>query len=215
MSKQSIQLARFNGWESVTVGAKKLPAVKLKYTRLDGDTPQDMELQYLLGSLPKESGEVLQATKVGDEFVLVKEEGKPYTNAKGITVTPWNLKEIRNAATFVAKEKKAFTPYNKAEKKEYDTTGIKVGAARNQAIALLVGLDKTLFSNTVDRNIVLNIVDEWAYEIIKRQQVQEDNVRNKTEPVSVATSEDVHNLAQQQQQQNQDQYHDAGDEIPF
>lgn len=190
MAKQSIQLCEFVGWEKTTVGAKNTPAVNVNYIRKDGkDAGKQNTVRYLIGTLDDNSGTILKALKKGDEFVVVKEE---VPNAKDPSKPYWNLKEFRAATTFVAKP--AYNPGGYGgggAKKEYDTTGIKVGAARNQAIAFLAATKGTNFN--------LDDVDKVAYEIIKRQQIQEDNIRNNKVDTTTKLRNEENNKQMQQE----------------
>lgn len=198
MGKQSIQLAQFIKWEKTTIGPKNTPAVNVTYTRLDGDyAGKELTVRYLVGTLDEASGEVLKSLKAGTKFVVVKEE---IPNKKDPAKPYWNLKEFRKADTFV--EKPAYTSGkgNYGAKKEYDTTGVKVGAARNQAIAFLAATKGT--------NFTLDDVDKIAYEIIKRQQKQEDAVRGGEE-----TTEKINN--EENDKQNQQAVYLEPEELPF
>lgn len=175
----STQLAEFKKWEKTTVGAQNTPAVNVLYKRLDGDAPKDMTVRFLTGKLPEASQKVLKELKEGDKFVVVKEKSGEY----------WNLKEFQAASEW--KEKPAYTP-NKQwagksggsyTKPAYDDTGVKVGAARNQALAYLAATWKGQESFTLDD------VDKTAYEIVQRQAAMEANVRA---GVSVAPTTEEH-----------------------
>lgn len=190
MAKQSIQLCEFVGWEKTTVGAKNTPIVNVNYVRKDGkDAGKQSTVRYLIGTLDDNSGTILKGLKKGDEFVVVKEE---VPNTKDPAKPYWNLKEFRAATTFVAKP--AYNPGGYGgggAKKEYDTTGIKVGAARNQAIAFLAATKGTNFN--------LDDVDKVAYEIIKRQQIQEDNIRNNKVDTTTKLRNEENNKQMQQE----------------
>lgn len=203
MNKISTQLATFVKWEKTTVGAKNLPAVNVHYVRKDGkDAGKEMSVRYLVGTLDESSGAILKTLKEGMDFVIVKEETP---NPKDPTRPYWNLKEFKSADGFVPKT--AYVPhagYGGAggAKSEFNTIGIKVGAARNQSIAFL--------SATKGANFTLDDIDAVAYDIIKRQQVQEDNVKNNTIPTTKV------NLANEENDKNNQHFEqEEDDDIPF
>lgn len=192
MGKQSTQLAQFVKWEKTTIGPKNTPAVNVTYTRLDGDyAGKELTVRYLVGTLDEASGEVLKSLKAGTKFVVVKEEmpnksdpKKPY----------WNLKEFRKADTFV--EKPAYTSGkgNYGAKKEYDTTGVKVGAARNNAVAILSATG-ALSGLSIQK--ALDLVDEVSFQIVSRQEAQE--IRVKKEGIEDADNKKLESDKQNQQ----------------
>lgn len=163
--KTSVQLAEYIDSKDVDIGPQNIPGREINYKRLDGDEPgKAMAAKYIKGNIPEESRQLLSKLKAGDKFVVVKQlDGKW-----------WNLKEFRDGSTWVDKPvKKPWTGGGGGksfEKKDYDQTGVKVGAARNQAIAFLAA--------TKGNNFTLDDVDSTAYDIVKRQQAQEDNVRS-------------------------------------
>lgn len=172
MGKQSIQLCEFVGWEKTTVGAKNTPAVNVNYIRKDGkDAGKQNTVRYLIGTLDDNSGNILKGLKKGDEFVVVKEE---VPNTKDPAKPYWNLKEFRAATTFVAKP--AYNPggYGGGAKKEYDTTGVKVGAARNNAVAILSATG-ALSGLSIQK--ALDLVDDVSFQIVSRQEAQEIKVK--------------------------------------
>jgi len=199
--KTSTQLAEFVSADSnVTVGKNNTPGVKVDYKRLDGDEPgKAQSVTYIKGKIPEESRQLLSKLKTGDKFVVVKvkKENEVY----------FNLSEFKDASTWVAPPpKKPWTGGGKSyEKKEYDQTGVKVGAARNQAIAFLAATKGTKFT--------LDDVDSVAYEIVKRQQTQEDAVRvgiNKHQ-----AQDDIIRQQQEEQLANEQHNRDLDDDIDF
>ncbi len=134
MSDTSTQLAKFVKRESTVVGKNNTPAVNVHYTRIDGESPKDMTVRYLVGKLPEASKNVLQTLSTGDEFVVVKQKEGEY----------WNLKEFKTADTFVAPPPKA--PWGGSSSSSsgsknttsstYNTAGVKVGAVLHDAVAL-------------------------------------------------------------------------------
>ncbi len=166
MSRESRQLATLET-KPTKVGDK----IEFTYTRKDGDSPKSGQKAGQLMSLMSDALKTqLKTLDVGSEVVVVKTESE--ANAKGVSY--WNLSAIEDAATFVAKPKSTWAGGNKSgyQKKEYDDTGVKVGAARNQAIAFL--------SATMGNKYTLDDVDTIAYEIVERQAAMESNIRNKT-----------------------------------
>lgn len=208
-TKKSQQLGQYTKRESITLGAKATPATKIIYTRLDGDyAGKETNVTYFTGTLDEASTNVLKSLKEGDKFVINKISAP---NAKDPTRPFWNLESFSPADTFV--EKPAYVPraggFTAASKKEYDQTGVKVGAARNQAIALLTGIDFLPKGTTIKNAIqtVLDIVDQWAYEIVKRQSAMEDNIRAGIDITPKLEQ------ALESQQQNRDEYEE--EELPF
>jgi hypothetical protein len=111
----------------------------------------------------------------------------------------WSLNSISEATQEQlqqAAEKKA--QYNNNKGGSYDNTGVKVGAARNQAIAYLAAV-KDKFN--------LNDVDEAAYEILERQAAMEKNYKDGINPFEEETKN-------QQEQDTQDAL-ENDDDVPF
>jgi hypothetical protein len=163
MGKKSTQLAEFVKMESTTVGKNNTPANVLHYKRLDDDSNKESKVTFLVGKVPGAS-EVLGAAKVGDHFVLEKEE-----NDKGF----WNASAFKPVTEWKPKPKKEYSQsggYSKGEWKPKDETGVKVGAARKQAMTFLAA--------TKGKSFTLDDVDTLAYEMLKRQAAQEAVVRN-------------------------------------
>jgi hypothetical protein len=169
--KSSTQLARYVSHKAVAIGAKQLPGVELTYVRLDGETPTESKVTYLKGYLPEPSQTIAKQFTKDYEFVIVK---KQTPNPKNPSQPFWNLQEFKDKSEWVEKPKKqwgsGWAKPGTTSSKPFDDTGIKVGAARNQAIAFLSATKGKAFS--------LDDVDATAYEIVKRQAVQEENVRS-------------------------------------
>lgn len=90
----------------------------------------------------------------------------------------WNLTK---ASTASASNSGSSTQQQQPAKKPFDDVGVKVGASRNQAIAIL-GSFKSGGKGTLVE--YLNEVDALSYEIVVRQAAQEDNVRAGTNPAT-------------------------------
>lgn len=190
---QSVQLGIYDHFTSDD------NVVTLHYDREDGDKKGANTGKYLKGTLGENSINILKNIKKGDKFVVVK-EAKTTKDGKQF----WNVVELRSADTFVPKEKKEWKGKNNYEKKEYDQTGVKVGAARNQAIAYLSAIQGDNFD--------LDDVDRIAYEIVRRQAIMEDNVRKNIDPNNndIDNNPNVDTALMQQD----DDYSDL-DDIPF
>ena len=186
-NKISRGLGEYEGASDVKLGKKGTPGKEIKYTGLDGNNKGKAGLKavYLIGTIDEASRKFLATLKPGGKFVVVKTKkpGEEYYNVSG----------FESAEGYTPKE--AWTgnkagggggKYNPAAKKEYDTTGVKVGAARNQAIAFL--------SATKGAKFTLDDVDVTAYEIVKRQQVQEDVVRSGASAPGAATESNTQDL---------------------
>lgn len=165
MTKQSVQKARLVGELEGYLTKTGLHGTKLKYVHMKDDgTEKETTVQMLNKYLNSDSTAVLEKLKIGSEFVVVKEEQGEY----------WNFKELRDISTYVAKpaweggQKSGYTRQS-GGKSNYDDTGVKVGASRNQAIAYLAATKGTKFT--------LDDVDTVAMEIVKRQAAMETAVR--------------------------------------
>ncbi len=127
------------------------------YKRLDGNNPgEETKGGAFVASLSESSKDLIKA---GGTFVVVKTKAGKF----------WNLTEVVDVSTYVEKPKSTYTGTKSYSSSTYDTTGVKVGAARNQAIAFLAATKGTKFT--------LDDVDAIAYEIVTRQAKQEDTVR--------------------------------------
>lgn len=206
-NKVSRGLGAFESSNDVKLGKKGTPGKEILYTGLDGNNKGKAGLKavYLIGTIDDASRKVLASLKSGDKFVVVKTKkpGDEYYNVSGFeSAEGYTPKAAWTGNKFT--EGGASTRMSGADrysKKEFDTTGIKVGAARNQAIALLTGIDFFPKATTIKdpMKTVLDVVDQWAYEIVKRQQVQEDVVRSGT-----STPQQEVELANAQMQQDLD-----------
>lgn len=116
----------------------------------------------------------------------------------------WSLADIREATNDDVQQAQAKrSQYNNNKpQSNYDNTGIKVGAARNQAIAFLAATKK---------GFSLDDVDQVAYEILTRQAKMEKNHREGVNPFEdqAEAANEVHN--------NGDAIDDEqfSDDIPF
>jgi hypothetical protein len=196
-------LGQYVRHEPIKVGKNGTPAIKVYYTRQDGEQKgKEQSVQYLVGKLDEASKAILkEASASAGLFNVVKEKKE--------TDEYYNFVRFQAADTFVEKEKKPWTGgkqwqaevernYIKGPKKEYDQTGVKVGAARNQAIAFLAATKGSAFT--------LDDVDEMAYVIVKRQQRQEDLVRSG----GLERQQEEEGLSNQQHNQDLDD-----EELPF
>lgn len=148
-----------------TLKAGKADRVVLHYELLDGPKKGEVwKIGALFVKLDEASRKKIKAVKSGDvvEIDLLKEGNY------------WNLKSIGDADS-TPKATSTYKPYEKKSSNNDDNlTGIKVGAARNQAIAFL--------SATKGANFTLDDVDATAYEIIDRQATQEKTVKSGVKP---------------------------------
>lgn len=192
--KTSYGLGKYVKHEQIKVGKNGTPAIKVTYIRQDGEQKgKEQSIKYFVGKLDDVSKEILKTASASAGLFNVVKEKKPGDEY-------YNFVKFQAADTFVEKPASTWTgnkggSWGKSEKKEYDTTGVKVGAARNQAIAFLAATKGSKFT--------LDDVDSTAYEIVKRQQAQEDAVRSgKTAPFT--TQEQELELSYTQAQQDLD-----------
>jgi len=165
---KSTKLGVFVKFEDTTIGKYGTPARIVHYT----DNGEARKAQYFKGKLDEASVNVLKALKVGDKFTVTKVKAGQY----------WNLESFGDAANYTPKP-----AYNGGggfrkpfEKKEFDNTGIKVGAARNQALqAMLVQADKY---KSMTQEKLLDALDDIAIEIYRRQAAMEALLKG--EPVA-------------------------------
>ena len=140
--------------------------IDLVHTELDGSTfkqGQNNKVGTLASKLDADSTATLRAAKAGDTLSIeITKEGNF-----------WNLTKAA-AGNSRAPTGQSNAPQQKKE--PFDTVGVKVGAARNQAIAYLSATKGTKFT--------LEDVDVVAYEIVVRQQAQEDAIRSNENPFS-------------------------------
>ncbi len=140
------------------------------------------EIGALIVKLDSSSREILQ--KLRDKAPVKKDTGvsKLYEGLNDLATIEtnkvdgyWNLITISSAQQSGATQATNIAQNTTVAKtKTYDDTGVKVGASRNQALAFLAA--------TQGKNFTLDDVDTVAYEIVKRQAAQEENVRNGTTP---------------------------------
>lgn len=139
------------------VKAGKTDRLVLHYELLDGPKKGEVwKIGALAIKLPEDSRKTLLAAKPGDVVNVSLEKEGNY----------WNMTAVEKA---VVQQNNAIA----APKQTFDNVGIKVGAARNQAIAYLAAQGK---------KFTLDDVDDVAYEIIARQQAQENNIRDGNNP---------------------------------
>lgn len=170
-TKEFKGLGKFLEKKETLVGDKKVPAIQIHYERLDGkDKGKKQYVQYFAGTLDKTAVSILQtAAKENGKLVIVKHK-KPESEYYEFTT-------FEDAVTWV--ERPVYTKQWNAgggRQTQKDSVGVKVGAARNQAIALL----STMNVKAKTEDEWLDLVDKLANKIIPRQQAQEDTLRNKT-----------------------------------
>jgi hypothetical protein len=155
--------------------------IELTYKRLDGPNPgAESKTGNFVTALDEASRELIKAK---GEFVVVKTKDGKF----------WPLTGVLSMDKYVAKpvstfQKGTYSGGSKSSSGSYDTTGVKVGAARNQAIAFL--------SATKGPKFTLDDVDIVAYDIVTRQAKQEENVRAgisspQTKPEEIVEQEDT------------------------
>lgn len=171
-----------------TSPAGKTKKVDIEFKHLSGKFAGDTWTKgNLVPNLDAESLATLKAATQGSQIAL--EISK---NDKGF----YNVTQVRPAGTVSAKSAPSRTESRPSA--QSNTVGIKVGAARNQAIAFL--------SATKGKSFSLDDVDAIAYEIVERQAAQEKNVAAGNNP-----------CARREQTQSADVSEDAldSDSIPF
>ncbi len=165
-----------------TVKAGKVDRVILHYEVLDGPKKGEVWKIGALGVKLEESTRNKLKTLKGGEVVDI-------TMAKDGNY--WNLTKVEEAGSAPAQSNSGGNSKGgSTSAARYDDTGVKVGAARNQAIAHL--------SATKGKEFTLDDVDATAYEIIERQAAQEATVRAGNNPAKPEA------LAEQSQQQSYD-----------
>lgn len=146
--------------ESLKAG--KTDRLVLHYEVLDGPKAGEVwKIGALAVKLDDASRSKLKTAQPGDTIDVTIEKDGNY----------WNLTKVEDVGTTAAVKQQST---NKTSNNQYDTTGVKVGAARNQAIAFL--------SATKGKAFTLDDVDATAYEIVERQSTQEDAVRAGNNP---------------------------------
>lgn len=136
--------------------------ILLTYTRLTGDDAGKEKKSGNFLSALVSSIEVLKVLKPGDECNITKEKKGDY----------WNITSIDMGDAPVVKDRGEYKAKSTNNSGTFDNVGVKVGAARNQAIAFLAA--------TRGKDFTLDDVDAIAFEVVTRQQKQEDAVRNGT-----------------------------------
>lgn len=145
-----------------TVKAGKVDRIVLHYEVLDGQKKGEVwKIGALAIKLDESTRGKLKTVKPGDIVDITMEKDGNY----------WNLTKVEDGDT--SSVASAGSPVKSATR-AYDDTGVKVGAARNQAIAYL--------SATKGKAFTLDDVDATAYEIIERQAAQELTVRAGNNP---------------------------------
>lgn len=141
--------------------------IDVTYKHLSGKFKgQEWTKGALVPNLDDESKTILKESNKGDVIAVeIEKQGNFY-----------NLTKVRSAQS-AQKQKSTYT--------EKDNVGIKVGAARNQAIAFLAATKGTKFT--------LDDVDAIAYEIVERQANQENTIRSNANPASSKTIEQEDN----------------------
>lgn len=143
--------------------AGKTDRIVLHHTNLDGSTYKagtPDKIGALAVKLDDASRNTVLAAKAGDTLAIEMLKEGDY----------WNLTKVAVGSSGTYASHTATTQ----TKKPFDDVGVKVGAARNQSIAIL--------SATKGSKFTLDDVDALAYEIVIRQAKQEDNIRNNTNP---------------------------------
>lgn len=176
-----------------TLKAGKVDRIVLHYEVLDGPKKGEVWKIGALGvKLDDPTRNNLKAASPGDIVDITMEKDGNY----------WNLTKVEDVGNTASAPstggytKPATTSYSKPA---YDDTGVKVGAARNQAIAYLSATKGTKFT--------LDDVDATAYEIVERQGAQEATVRAGNNPAKPEA------LAEQAQQTYDDK--EVSDEFGF
>lgn len=164
--------------ESVKAG--KTDRIVLHYEVLDGPKKGEVwKIGALKVKLDESSRNSLKGAEGDLRDITIEKDGNY-----------WNLMKVEGAGSAPTQTQSTTTNLkHNAEtiRKAFDDTGIKVGAARNQAIAYL--------SATKGKAFTLDDVDATAYEIVERQAAQEETVRSGNNPAKPEA------LAEQAQQQ--------------
>lgn len=137
-------------------------------------------MRALAGKLDTDSRQALHDAKAGDMLKTTQEKVGEYNN----------LVKVEKASAG-SSSTKTYTP-NKPRNDD-NMVGIKVGAARNQAIAFLAATKGSKFT--------LDDVDSVAFEIVERQAKQEEVVKNKGNP---ATPEAINDELSHQNEKDDD-----------
>lgn len=145
--------------ESVKAG--KVDRIVLHYEVIDGPKKGEVwKIGALAIKLEDATRAKLNSAQPGDVVDITMEKDGNY----------WNLTKVEDSDASSGASTQKATSIDK----KWDDTGVKVGAARNQAIAYL--------SATKGKAFTLDDVDATAYEIIERQAAQESTVRAGNSP---------------------------------
>ncbi len=151
-----------------TLKAGKVDRLVLHYEVLDGPKKGEVwKIGALAVKLDDASRAKLKSVQPGDVIDVDIEKDGNY----------WNLTKVDDAGSSTSTSNNSSstgTSYKKATGNDDHLVGIKVGAARNQAIAYL--------SATKGKAFTLDDVDATAYEIVERQAAQEATVRAGNSP---------------------------------
>lgn len=177
--------------------------VALKHSPTNGPRKgQETTVGTLITSLSAEAKELLKTLNAG-EIVGMEIEKVETEKFKG-----WTLKDVTKSLHDVEDT-------GKDGSKSRDNVGVKVGAARNQALAALSIASthaNATFSSVKTLEDILNLVDSTAAEIVRRQAAQEEAVRMSQATESIDVTNNISNS-------DQTNYttHDIAqdDEIPF
>lgn len=165
-AKTSTQLVKLNAKPFMEGQGTKYQKLVLDYTRIDSDKPQNpSKASKFVNAVTDIEKALLKTLQAGDEVVITKEEGKPYTNKAGITVTPWNLTTIAAKDTWVAKPKKTFTPGKPTG--GYDNLGQQIGNSLTNAVNSL-GAGYTV-EQYRQRALEFVLAGDWVREQVEKR----------------------------------------------
>lgn len=159
------EVFQFQGAEYSKVGKNNaLDRVVVSYTLLKGPKKgETWKTGTLVKNLDEDSRTTLKALKPGDYVsLLIEKNEQGYKNINAVSPAT-----EADAASQPTVAKSATTGST------FDNVGVKVGAARNQAIAFL---------SATQGDYTLDNVDEVAYEILQRQAKMEENHRKGINP---------------------------------
>lgn len=166
----AIKTVKFMAVDNTPRGGKDYTSIVYQY--LTGNyAGVDKRIGNFPNKLSNETKALLKSAKAGDTVYLETAERLVGNNKyiDLVAVSSHGVADIPTSAT-----SSSSTSNTSKVSTGYDTTGVKVGAARNQAIAFLAATKGTKFS--------LQDVTATAYQIVKDQQEQEDNVRSGIDP---------------------------------
>ena len=159
------------GLESKTAGQQgQYTNITTYFTNVSG-TGKAWKTTTEAADLPEETRAFLRPF-FGQEKISVDVEADIDRNSQF-----WRLKSCRAATP---EEVKAAATRKYSKKGNYDTTGVKVGHARNEAVEtlkLLMSINPECFAEYQDLESLMDHIDQVAYSIVKRQAIQEDTVR--------------------------------------